>query len=449
MTVGSSLVAVLAVAHTAASPTLATGPTRVHEMAKPTSRPAGAPRYSDVCMRLFRKHEGAKEIKAGKAFHITYAVWSYILEKDYIQAVHDLGWRFQGTMNGVTNNAEFAMKDKNGKPMRDHFNTPGRYWADMRNEAYREWYVNRLREWIDAGADAIQRDEPTTVRHTPIPAAVAFFKDVHARVSRAVDRRVPMSCNLAWNPSMFGAQGEPLTRLFDFGMTEVYRKHLDPGALRAMARDADVRGKGLVCTGGETLDVSAFRLAVAGCYANGMQFIVPWDQFAGIGKPRVFAKPEELADLYGFVRAVSGYLDGYEAAWHAIESGESAPTLGDRPLVVSGGTGRIDAWIRAKPGNADAPVVVHLVEWGAQPAPFTVALNPARFFGAKPMRVRLLTPVPYDRATHETAEQTKDYSPLARLETLETRLEHGAGVITVAPLTPWGMLVVEQAPPRE
>ena len=58
----------------------------VQELAKPFRIPPGAPRHSDVGMRLFGlRGKGVNTadnmIKAGRTFHITRAEWSYIKDE--------------------------------------------------------------------------------------------------------------------------------------------------------------------------------------------------------------------------------------------------------------------------------------------------------------------------------------------------------------------------------
>jgi hypothetical protein len=296
------------------------GVVRLYRRAERRLRPEGAPNYSDVSMRLFVKRENDAEIKAGKAFHITRGDWSYLYGvKDkaaYIRKVKELGWSFQGATNAVTNNPDHAMKNRDGSPMLDHFGKPGRYWADMNNEDYRKWYVEQLKQWVECGADSIQRDEPLTCGRTPVRTAVAFFKDVHARLEKQIGKKVPFSCNMKLGFAYGGR--EPVNRLFDFGMAEFYRQYLNPTAIAEASRDAERRGKTIIYTGGAPLSNGEIRCAIAGCYANGVNYIVPWDQFTGIGRPRLFSKPEDFADLYGFVRAVATHLDGYERAAEVV-----------------------------------------------------------------------------------------------------------------------------------
>ncbi len=415
-------------------------PVLVCDVAKKMTRPPGAPKYSDVSMRLFHLRKDRDLIAAGKAFHITRGDWSYIKAPDFIKKVRELGWSFQGTMNAVTRDPEQALKDKDGKPVLDHFKKPGRYWADWSNKKHRDWYVAELKQWAELGVDSIQRDEPTAVRHWSVANAVAFFKDMHGRFEKEIGRKVPMSCNLAWNRSMFGGRGWPIAKLFDFGMAEMAGRDVNPAFLRAAALDARKRGKFLIYTTYHDLRAPTYRRAVAACYANGMLFIVPWDQFAGTRSPRVFSRPEDLADLYGFVRANAALLDGYEdaaVAGHGLKEaryGKSAP-------VALEGASDVSAYVRAKPGDEKAPVAVHLIDWGRAGA-FRAKLRTALFFGGKPLRVELRTPKRYDRKRHDQAEQSKKYDELSATSLLGVAADGKWSVVRVPSVKPWGILVV-------
>ncbi len=406
------------------------------DLAEPAKRPEGAPCYSDVSMRLFRKRDG-RELAAARAFHITRADWSYIRDPAYIRRCHDLGWTFQGSTNAVTHNPDHALKDASGKPVLDHFKKAGRYWADCNNAAYRDWYVERLKAWVEAGVDSLQRDEPTAIRHWDYDDAAAFFRDVHGRLRKAIGRDIPMSCNLAWNEKRrFGGRGAPITSLFDFGMSELGRGDVSPQFLTQAAADTRRRGKFIVYTTFHALDVPTYRRAIAGCYANGMLFVVPWDQYAGTKADRVFSKPEDLADLYGFVRASAALLDGYEAVTGGGAKGEG--------LVSVPGKSGVRLWVRAKPGDRAAPVVVHAVDWNA-PAPVRVRLNRQWLFAGRPLSVGLRVPTPYDADAHKRAESEQHYAELATARTLPAERDGPWTVVNLPPLTPWAILAVRPA----
>jgi hypothetical protein len=168
--------------------------------------------------------------------------------------------------------------------------------------------------------------------------------------------------------------------------------------------------------------------------------MVPWDTYMPRDAPRYFGTPDEYADLYGFIRASRDLLDGYE------DAAAIGPGLADdrwaqaAPLAIRGGSGRVRAFVRARPGEPTAPVAVHLVEWG-EPQPLSIVLENAHFFGGEPA-VRLLVPPGYDRSAHNAAEQRGDYSGLARTVDLAARVEGPETVVEIPPLAPWGILVV-------
>jgi hypothetical protein len=191
-----------------------------------------------------------------------------------------------------------------------------------------------------------------------------------------------------------------------------------------------------------------------------MTFIVPWDQFGGIGKPRIFAKPEDLADLYGFVRGIAPYLEGHADA-AAVGYGLKDARWAAAPLTIAGGSGRLTAFVRAVPADAAAPAAVHLVEWADRGAPATVTLDTRAFTGGKPLSVTMLTPTPYDRAAHDLAEteaeklrapgdhrgpaQAPAYAPLVKTTPLTVTVDGDWAAVNVPALSPWGVLVVRAA----
>ncbi|KPK84977.1 MAG: hypothetical protein AMJ81_04410 [Phycisphaerae bacterium SM23_33] len=436
---------------------------------KPVKRPRGAPRHSDVGMRLFQlQTEGIRTadnlIAAGKSFHITRAEWSYIMDKAFIQRCRKLGWHFQGTMNAITYDADHAIKDTQGKPVLDHFSKPGRYMADPNNEAYRRWYLQHLKGWFALGVHAIQRDEPTGLgglgglRRWKYTDADRFFTLLHKQAEDAAGRPVCWSCNLAWNQGgRFGGKGEVITKHFDYGMSEVWANSIDARFLWEAARDARRRGKAIAYTGGHDLGIPKTRLAIAGCYATGLTFIVPWDQFGGIDKKRVFAKPKDLADLYGFIRAVAPLLEGYEEASAVLPRRDETKAQA-APVRIRGGSGEVATIVRVKPGDRTAPVVVQLVDWAAKPKPFEVRLDTKRFFNGKAVTVKILTPVAYDAKAHAAAEeaaaamiepgqlagsqQASAYAALRETKSLGTTVSDGWPTVRVPALRPWALLEI-------
>jgi hypothetical protein len=240
-------------------------------------------------------------------------------------------------------------------------------------------------------------------------------------------------------------------------MSEVWAESINARFLWEAARDARRRGKTIAYTGGHDLGIPKTRLAIAGCYAAGLTFIVPWDQFGGVNRKRIFAKPKNLADLYGFIRAVAALLEGYEEA-SAVLPGRGGTESEAASVRISGGSGEVAAIVRVKPGNCTAPVVVHLVDWAAKPKPFEVRLDTKRFFGGRPVTVKILTPVAYDAKAHSAAEeaaaamiepgqlagsqQARAYATLRESKLLETAIRDGRSSVRAPALRPWALLEI-------
>ena len=229
------------------------------------------------------------------------------------------------------------MKDKNGKILAAWINPKTkkavRWVADPENAEYRAWYVDEIVAWLKLDVDALQRDEPSGWGRARYDRAkiAEFFNGVHAEAFERAGRKVAISCNLGWNQGRFGGGGKAITDCYDAGMSEYYERGDSPGFVAGAADSARRERKALCFTGGSNLSLHQNRRAIAACYANGLRFLVPWDQFTGKDKPRYFAKPEELADLYGFVRANAMLLDGYEhagAMWPAMARERAANQAG-------------------------------------------------------------------------------------------------------------------------
>jgi hypothetical protein len=186
---------------------------------------------------------------------------------------------------------------------------------------------------------------------------------------------------------------------------------------------------------------------------------VPWDQFQNVvldpvtrvpripiqKLPRIFIAQEKFADLTGFVRANADVLDGYEEAAVGGYDLQDTRFGDDAPIRIEGGSSKLSAFLRAKPGDAHAPVVIHLVE-REQGATSTLRLPTARFFGKHAIKVTLREPLPYDAALHAKVENDKNYRSLIRETTLTTTTEGPWTLVSIPALNPWGILLVEKLP---
>jgi len=451
-------------------------PTIAHKSA----RPAGAPRVSDVSIRFFNiraagLYDGDKAVsaermfEAGRAFHITRADWSYITNPEIIRAVGDMGWSFQGTTNAITHTLEHARRHADGRPVLDHFNVEGRWMADPNIASYRDWYIKQVMAWINLGVASFQRDEPSGLggldRRWEPDEADAFFSDVHACIAeQAGGRTVTWSCNLVWNGGRFADAGHTAakyTRHFDYGMSEINAGNLRPDFLWELACDTCAKGRAMVLTGDYAIGVARMRRGIATAYANAMVFIVPWDQFGGVNKPRIFMEPADLADLYAFVRGISPYLEGYEDAAAAGPGITDSRWPDPGPVSIPDRAGEVSAFVRARPGEAKAPVVIHLIDGSDQPQPFAVRLDRRAFPGHGPLDITLLTPASYDAAKHaevwEAAnrlrgpgrpagpEQASAYAPLVTRTPVKAVADGDTVTLSLPALSPWGVLVVGTA----
>ncbi len=324
-------------------------------------------------------------------------------------------------------------------------------------------------DWSDAGTvkkvlagDPLREhflafQEQTTVR---------FFQDLRQALhGYDPDGYLPMSVN---NTS-FQRWEQPYYRVFDFGLSELMLRSSDPVHLYDRARQARKLGKvqifGTPKTMGEEFDAGWLtrlkRQVIATSYAVGGLSRVPWDIFqqTADGRGRYFGEPADYADLYGFVRGMAPYLEGYR------DAGAMGPGLDDLrygetfPVRVEDSEEKVYIFLCARPGEPETPAVLHVVDWREESAPLTVRLRASAFNVSGSPRVRLMQPAPYNAGQHAEAErkaqamrkpgerlgpkQAEAYAPL--IETRELDIESTGGWITanIPPLAPWGVLVVE------
>ena len=267
-------------------------------------------------------------------------------------------------------------------------------------------------------------------------AGLRFLREMHGEIDRIAGRKLAYSCN---------ANEEFLTdyaAVHDFALNETYpAKEGDPAFLyERRLRPAHELGKTFLMTFVSD-DVPHNRRFIASAYALGANVIVPWDVFTGLDSPRFFGTPEQFSDLFGFVRANAGILEGYAEAAVFGAGIRDARFPENEPVLQVYAASPVLAVVRAKPGRTDAPVVVHLVAAKTnRTGPMRVTFDPRRFFGGRPLKLQFLIPAAYQAAAHEQAEATRDFAPLA------TAIELPGGNVSAVELPgvdPWGILVVE------
>jgi hypothetical protein len=443
------------------------------QIAQPSGFSPEMPKLSEVCMRLFRLDQKGvspeRMLAAGEEFHITRGVWSYIEDEAFIKSVRAKGWEFQGSLNMRLTDPALALRDRKGKPI----GTIGPsdqppYRADNANMEYRRLYLERAKRLVDMGVTSFQRDDPDggffdwgkKGLRDAIPNAdlLEFHRWARTEIEKHAARKLTFSTNFHSNP--------PFMQVFDYRMTEVRFRSMDgtkevisPSRIREIGLAARKEKKLFVLTGQEDRPAEDYRWIWATSYATGNLYIVPWDQFQNVvldpvtrvpripvnKLPRIFIAKEKLADLTGFVRANADVLDGYEEAAVGGYDLQDTRFGDDAPLRIEGGSGKLSAFLRAKPGDANAPVVIHLVE-KEKGAAATLRLSTARFFGRHKLKVTLREPLPYDAALHAQAENDKHYRSLLRETILPTTTEGASTLVSVPAISPWGILVVEQIP---
>lgn len=269
-----------------------------------------------------------------------------------------------------------------------------------------------------------------------IESGLRFLGDMHQQIDRMAGRNLAYSCN---------ASHDFLTvyhKVFDFAVNEAYPSEEGEPAFLYHQRiePAQKLGKPMLFAF-VSHDVAHHRRFIASGYALGTNAIVPWDVFTGLDAPRFFGTPEQFSDLFGFIRAQAALLEGYE------EAGVFGPGIrdsryseGQPPLRVHAGS-PVFAVIRAKPDQGDLPVVIHLVAaTNGKTGPLRLTFDPFRYFGGRPLKMRFLTPPPYDPTAHEKAEASGDYAPLSTT----TELPGGRiSTVDLPGIDPWGILVLE------
>jgi hypothetical protein len=455
----------------------------VSEMAMGTERAPGAPRYSDVCFSpRFRRPRDANDphetMSDAKAFHATRFDWVYSSDPTWIAGCRRTGYWFTGTLNTILEDTPGGNTREKGRilgrngnrvaaPWMRDWPDPG-YWGCVNSPAYREILFRHAKLLIDGGVDAIQMDDPDINvaavrwggcfcehcrqkaqeqgRNLNQPADMlalqtesveAFYPVIRKDIDQYAKRRVPWSSN-----NYDGKTGFPYD-LFDFGIAELPHESATPEKIYTKFATAARNGWQQIFTL-KSDNVPLTRRVIATAYACGGHLIVPYDVYFG-NKPRIFFKPEDCADLYGFVRANAAGLDGYEDA-AVVGSGlkdtrwlEGVPARVDEQDVFVA--------VRACPGKPDAPVVIHLVDWRDAPKPFVLSLRTEAFFSGRPIGASLLIPSAYDREAHAEAAERGNHSALTKACDAKTTVNGSLAKLSVPALNPWAIVVLQPKKP--
>lgn len=256
-----------------------------------------------------------------------------------------------------------------------------------------------------------QRDDPVKQHYARFikVGTIAFYNNLREILNHHAGRKVPLSCN---NTSL--QQFTPVHLQFDWAMSELMFRTANPQHLYDRYREAIGHGKVQVLSTpkpiGEVEDYDAFRelnrQVIALAYSLGGLCKVPWDLFLQTvdGRGRYFGEPAHYADLYGFVRGMAPFLEGFE---EAAAYGREIPDVHDwetHPVRITG-CDDFYAFVRVRPRDKQSPVVIHVVNWGDADARGDLHLLASAIdWDPENSIVRLMRPAAYDERLHRLAD---------------------------------------------
>ncbi len=460
----------------------------VYQMAQAPLLPKAVPSYAEVCFssrwpRPRNPSDTLDTFEAAQAFHADWLLWCYTTDTAFIQRARAAGLKVQTALSPTLPDKEplpqkrwrqGRLRDSTGRlvtapwmaswPMR---------WGCVNSPAFRQTWRYHLATALQAGAQAIQVDDPAmsvlllrngwarvcfcpwcrqkaaAAGTTPTEIQEASVRAFH-REMRQWANSLP-GCSLAFSCNNFRGDWKlfPHT-LFDFGLAEVPVRRANPEYLYSAIRTAHRLGKAQVFSFAAE-KTWLVQKVIATVYACGGNALVPWDVWQGSGKARYFGHPADFAPLFGFVKAMRPWIEGYEDACYANTQDdprwiEAAPL----PVQFPRYEGHTHVWLRARPQEARAPVVAHVVDWDLPADTLRLLLAPTHFFPAQRLgRIACYTPAPYDAQQHAAARRSGDYSNLkAPCACRQRRLADGRILIEIEPLAwHWAMLIIY--PPEE
>lgn len=282
-------------------------------------------------------------------------------------------------------------------------------------------------------------------RQFQIDSSVSFNQWWREELSRQAGRPIAISCNNG------ARRWTPIELSFDYCIGELRRDHATPAHLHEVMQTARSHGRTQSVT--MPLDgkdepespgwVAVTRRTIATMYALGGHIEMPWDTYLPTPDGRrYFGKPDNYADLTAFIRGMANHLDGHSQAF-AGGCGVIDPNWQDRPPVRLAADDAVFVAIRTRPGDDEAPLVMHIVDWRDEPKEVDINLDQASFFRGSPVTARLLQPIrPVDPEVHAAAFQSGDYSSLVQTKPVTIAPD---GHLTLPPLRPWCVVVFEKA----
>jgi hypothetical protein len=406
-------------------------------------------------------------------FHVTRLEWTYQLSAPFVQKLKSMGITVGGAIEDDSGSQTRLgrVTGEDGSLVTHRWFPKDRLVGCANAPEFRAAWLEEAKRSVDAGVDLMQQDDPQMALRTFPPlchcaycraafaryrevhgdgadyeqfqkeSVLAFHRDMHRALDAYAGRHIPFSHNSTVG---FSAKADWVSPAFDFINAEIDGKNTGPRRFQAVVAAAG--GMPMVFSHRET-NVEKNRRFFALTYATGTWMMLPWDVFMVGGKPRYFGTPAEYADLSGFVRANRKYLDGYEAAAAAgpgLSESANPPASG---LTIEGGSGEVFAFARARPGEGESPVVIHVLDDAAEPKPFTISVRISRL-GSDEATVQLREPKPYLPEEHERAQKSGDFSSLTEGRNVETTIVDGWLRVALPAQHPWGLLVISPKRPH-
>jgi hypothetical protein len=271
---------------------------------------------------------------------------------------------------------------------------------DVKNFNVREHFLklgaptdNSLWQWRGSPLMSVYFDAMEKV-------TVDFYKEVRGRVEKTTGIEIP------WSLNGVGPYSD-LDRVFDFRIGEFQRHHNQPQTLLLMSRYAAGENKlqALISmVDGNWPDhpeqfVSETRKHIATAYATGMIPLVPWCMYMHQA-PRYYGQVDDFGDLFHLVAENRELFDGYtlEAA-NGIDTNANLYSLPvNKEMNYPEENEAVKFWIDRENifaflrcNEANAPKVVHLIDWNESAEPFTLSFSPGDVTGSKAADISLIT----------------------------------------------------------
>ncbi|MFI4911915.1 MAG: LamG domain-containing protein [Sedimentisphaeraceae bacterium JB056] len=442
--------------------------------------------------------------EAMKMYHATRLEWIYLYgdEIDFISKVRaeGLSVSFAQTNNlkdepgGVGTSLLGKIVDEDGNYHKNSFDN---LMGCANNEVFKQTFLREAKSRIDAGADSIQLDDPVlnddiacwceycNGSKDGFESTTEFYQWLHGQLDAYYYQQYGISkFPIHGNNSSHTVYSDSF-----FSVSDDYR--LDYGCCETNIQDVSAQhfhnigqnmrtyqnvSRSQIMTSPGTWGYSdpvyladfskTVRRSIGNSYAQGINMLAPFDRFgtdlADGGDQnqasRFFGDPQNFSDMFGFIRGIAIYLDGYEFAWDWGATTKAVYHVPDTPYSDTWGTAPginepvaavdngIAVVVRAKPGENDEPVAIHLIDWDKE-ASFSLTLNNIKFFGdgSDDLRLTLLEPVDnYNADDYEASWQNLSYTCYVKTTVLSGSFANGQTAVAIPELSPWAVLMVSK-----